>query len=167
VSLDFLDGKEHLISRRKSTNQTTHFAAHHERLRRDWSEKFLNCGELEIQVVFKDPGSLQQGVHFKKIIRDRRKQPLLQEHRLAERTAGGIILQTDSSPMSSGRLHGDNEKDILAEFIEEISSAHGARRLLPATNAQMHGWMPGCRVNEAFSPKRLIRLAQLDLKNWP
>jgi heterodisulfide reductase subunit C len=58
-----------------------------------------------------------------------------------------------------------NEKDMVAEFTREIKSAHGADRLLVCY--QCGKCMAGCpvaRVNETFSPKKLVRLAQLGLE---
>jgi heterodisulfide reductase subunit C2 len=58
-----------------------------------------------------------------------------------------------------------NAKDIVAEFTEEIVSAHGAQRLLACYQCgKCTAGCPVARVNEAFSPKRLIRQAQLGLK---
>jgi heterodisulfide reductase subunit C len=58
-----------------------------------------------------------------------------------------------------------HEKDMVAEFTGKIASAHGAHRLLACYQCgKCTAGCPVARVSEAFSPKKLVRMAQLGLE---
>ncbi len=64
-------------------------------LRNDPAADGLKRAEAPVEVHFREPGSLQQQAHFKKVVADRRQHPVSREKVSRERMAGRMIARAD------------------------------------------------------------------------